>query len=111
MFNLNAQADPKTESQEDSITLGPLFVKNYSNDAFRVLEYIDDNSTEEYGVCEFSGNQSEIAKNLGHSKVTVNRLIRQLQNDKLIRISNRTRGKYQVTEKGKELIKKMNNVL
>ena len=98
------------ESTENALD-NTVLVKNYSNDAFRVLEYINDNSVEEYGVCEFSGNQNEIAKTLGHSKVTVNRLIKQLQSDKLIRISNRTRGKYQVTEKGKELIRRMNNTL
>jgi DNA-binding MarR family transcriptional regulator len=96
------------ENYDSTLLENSVLLRNYSDDAFKVLEYINDNSFENHGVIEFSGNQAKIAKALGHSKATVNRLIKKLQDDRLVRISNKTRGKYQITDKGRELIEKMN---
>ena len=78
----------------------------FGNNRYAVLNYLYKNTAEHKGTLMTITNQQQIADSLHLAKLTVNAIMRDLMaNGFIVRID--TKGKYQLTDKGKDVINKM----
>lgn len=78
----------------------------FYSDVFRILSLIKE-TTQKINDVEFSPiSYEDIGKNLNITRQTVSKHINLLKDKEYIKIPKR--GKIQITEKGKEIIKKLN---
>lgn len=81
-------------------------VLGFINEKMKVLVILKDNQLEIDGSLVCPLNQQEIANQVPCGKLKANQLINELIDDGYVEMK-RTKGRYVITEKGFELLKKM----
>ena len=76
----------------------------FSNDYYKILKFINDNQIEIKGDKYSSYSQQEMADALHFSKVKVNKMIKDLITSGYIQVFKNIKGKYQITDSGRDVI-------
>ena len=82
-------------------------IESLTNNNYRVLKLLNDNQVELNGVKFTAITQIEIAESLELSKVTVNAIMKDLQEKDLVCPFENRRGRYRLTDKATTIIKDM----
>ena len=82
-------------------------IESLLNNNYRVLKLLSDNQVELNGVKFTAITQIEIAEHLGLSKVTVNAIMKDLQEKDLVKPFENRRGRYRLTDKATTIIEDM----
>ena len=82
-------------------------IESLTNNNYRVLKLLSDNQVELNGVKFTALTQVEIAEQLGLSKVTVNAIMKDLQEKDLVCPFENRRGRYRLTDKSTTIIEDM----
>lgn len=82
-------------------------IESLTNNNYRVLKLLSDNQVELNGVKFTAITQGEIAQELGLSKVTINAIMKDLQEKKLVCPYENRRGRYRLTDTSQSIIKDM----
>ena len=85
-------------------------IESLTNTNYRVLKLLSDNHVELNGVKFTALTQIEIAEFLGLSKVTVNAIMKDLQEKDLVCPFENRRGRYRLTDKATTIIETINNL-
>ena len=85
-------------------------IESLTNNNYRVLKFLSDNQVELNGIKFIAITQIEIAQELGLSKVTVNSIMRDLQEKKLVCPFENRRGKYCLSDKAEIIIKSIEQI-
>lgn len=83
-------------------------IESITNNNYRVLKLLSDSQVELNGVKFTALTQAEMAEQLGLSKVTVNFIMKELQDNDLVRPFENRRGRYVLTDTSRNIIKTIN---
>lgn len=82
-------------------------IESITNNNYRVLKLLSDNQVELNGVKFTALTQAEIAELLGLSKVTINAIMKDLQEKDLVKPFLNRKGRYSLTDKATTIIDDM----
>lgn len=82
-------------------------IESITNNNYRVLKLLNDNQVELNGVKFTVITQIEIAQELGLSKVTVNAIMKELQEKDLVYPFENRRGRYRLTDTSQSIVKEI----
>lgn len=85
-------------------------IESITNNNYRVLKLLRDSQVELDGVRFTALTQVEMAEKLGLSKVTVNSIMRDLQDNDLVKPFENKRGRYILSDKAKSIIETMESI-
>ena len=79
----------------------------FSNDKYRVLSYLYNNSIEKDKKLLYRGNQQEIADEISFSKGKANILMQELCKNGFIQLLNKRMGLYEIKERAVKVLDKL----
>ena len=96
----------KFKTKENGIMLIDKITTNY----FKVLSFLYDNKVVINKKHMIPITQSEVAINTGINKTTINNIFKELKDDGLLTNDDGKQGRYYITEKGIEIVKRINSI-
>ena len=85
-------------------------IESITNNNYRVLKLLSDSQVELDGVRFTALTQVEMAEKLGLSKVTINFIMKELQDNDLVRPFENRRGRYILSDKAESIVETIKSI-
>lgn len=87
-----------------------MLIDKITTNYFKVLSFLYENKIVVNKKYMIPITQSEVSEEMNINKTTINNIFKELKEDGLITNDERKQGRYYITEKGIEIVKKINSI-
>ena len=87
-----------------------MLIDKITTNYFKVLSFLYENKIVVNKKYMIPITQSEVSEEMNINKTTINNIFKELKEDGLITNDEKKQGRYYITEKGMEIVKKINSI-